>query len=488
MVDENIKKVRFAPSPTGPLHVGGVRTTLFNYLFAKKYGAKLVLRVEDTDKERSKREWEDQIFENLKWLQIEWDEGPITGGENGPYRQSEREEIYKEHIGSLIKEGKAYYCFCTREELEGYKQNQISLGKAPLYSEKCRDLSKEEIENNLKQNKPYVVRFKSPKEGKITFHDMIRGKIEFDCSTIGDFVIAKDERTPLYNIACVIDDYKMGITHLIRGEEHISNTPKQILLLEAFNYPRPKYAHIPLILGPDKKKLSKRLSSTSISEYRQLGYLPQALTNFIAFLGWNPGTEKEVYSMDELIKDFDIEKVQKSGAIFNIDKLDWLNGVHIRRKSLEQITNLCIPYLEEAGYLKDGMPVQWIQKAVGLYHERLKKLSEIAEFLDYIFKEEIEYPKELLKWKDMSEEDLKESIDKNYEILSKIDESDFNKEYIFQNLLKEADQMKNRGYLLWPLRVSLTGKKFSAGPADIAEVLGKERALKRLNKAKQLLK
>lgn len=344
-------RVRIAPSPTGPLHIGTARTALFNYLFAKKYKGSFILRIEDTDVERSKKEFERDIMENLRWLGIEWDEGPDVGGNFGPYRQSERREIYKKYLTKLLQEGKAYYCFCTKEELEAEKQYLLSIGQPPVYSGKCANLPKEKVKEFLDQKKPSVIRFKTPIK-KVVFEDLIRGKIEIDSALIGDIVIAKDLENPLYNFACVIDDFEMKITHVIRGEDHLSNTPKQILIQEALGFPSPKYAHLPLILGPDRSKLSKRHGATSIAEYKKQGFLPEALVNFIAFLGWHPETERYIYSMAGLIKDFSLERIQKSGAVFNIKRLEFLNGFYIRQKSVDKLTELCLPYLIESGLIE----------------------------------------------------------------------------------------------------------------------------------------
>ena len=543
-------RVRFAPSPTGFLHVGGVRTALFNYLFAKKNGGKMILRIEDTDTERSKKEFEDSIIEGLKWLGINWDEGPTFAsseretkelsifppkadpsmadnfqsskksknkkyiGNYGPYRQSERKNIYKKYITKLLKENKAYYCFCTKEELEAKRQEQISRGIPPHYDGKCSNLSHKEIEKKLNKKQPFVIRIKIPKK-KISFIDMIRGKVEFDTSFLGDIVIAKDIENPLYNLASVIDDFEMNITHIIRGEDHLSNTPKQILIQEALGFKHPFYAHIPLILGPDRSKLSKRHGAVAIIEYKEEGYLAEALINFLAFLGWNPGTKKEIYSLPELIKDFSIEKIQKSGAIFNIKKLDYLNGFYIRKKSLKELTKLCIPYFLEKGFLKPiikseqyppaygGMNIlqffeivetkekvnfDHLKKIVSLYQERLKKISEITDFTDFFFKDKLSYQKNLLLWKDSTEDKIKFSLDNLLNILNKIKATDWNKQNIKNVLMVEAEKIGDRGILLWPLRIALTGKKFSAGPFEIAEILGKEKTLKRIKIAKEKLK
>ncbi|MDO8424386.1 MAG: glutamate--tRNA ligase [bacterium] len=480
-------RTRFAPSPTGVLHVGGARTALFNYLFAKKSQGSFVLRIEDTDLERSLPEFEKDILESLKWLGIEYDEGPDTKDTLGPYRQRERLEIYEKYLKKLLEEDKAYYCFCSEDELEAQRQDQQSRGEAPKYSGKCRNLSKKEAENRLKEGKPSIIRFKVPPQ-KIKFKDIIRGEVEFDNSLTGDIVIAKSLKIPLYNFAVVIDDFEMKISHVIRGEEHLSNTPKQIALQEALGLPRPQYAHLPLILAPDRSKLSKRHGAVSVSEYRKEGYLPETLINFISFLGWNPGGEREIYAMNSLVKEFSLDRIQKGGAIFNIQRLDYLNGFYIRQKSIERLTELCLPYLIEAGLMSPGNQTTSLPKIISLYQERLKKLSEITEFVDFFLKDNLTYDKALLKWKDMSDKEILYSLEQLEKMLAEISENDWAKETLEDILLPEAEKIGDRGRLLWPLRVALSGKKASAGPFEIAEALGREKTLKRIKEARTLIK
>lgn len=344
-------RTRYAPAPTGFLHIGGARTALFNYLFARGQQGVFVLRVEDTDIERSKSEFEKDILENLKWLGIEWDEGPDISGQYGPYRQRERIDIYKKYLKKLLDENKAYYCFCSEEELEAQRQYQMSLGESPRYSGKCSKLPSSEVKKYLSEGRSHIIRFRvQPKI--IKFNDLIREELEFDTGLIGDFSIAKDIETPLYNLAVVIDDFEMRISHVIRGEDLLPNIPKQILLQEALGFTTPKYAHSPLILGADRSKLSKRHGAGAIFEYKKAGYLPEAMVNFMAFLGWNPGEEREIYSLPSLIKEFSLERVQKGGAIFNIKRLDFLNGFYIRQRSVEKLTELCLPYLIESGLIE----------------------------------------------------------------------------------------------------------------------------------------
>lgn len=497
-------RTRFAPSPTGFMHIGSVRTALFNYLFAKQNKGAFILRIEDTDLERSKKEFEEGIYDSLKWLGINWDEGPDIGGKYGPYRQTERTEIYKKYLKQLLAEGKAYYCFCSTEELEAKRQDQMARGLAPRYDRKCSTLSNEEIKKNLKENKKFVIRLRVS-EKKIHFNDVIRGKIEVDSRMIGDFVIAKGLTTPLFYLAGVIDDQEMAITHIIRGEEHISNTPKQILIQEALGFKKPIYGHIPLILAPDRSKLSKRHGAVSAIEYKKVGYLPEAVINFLAFLGWNPGTEKEFFSLKQLINEFLLENVQKGGAIFDQKKLDFLNGFYLRQKSLTALTEICIPYLVDGGLIDfngtkekilksyrivdtgEKISFEIIEKIISLYQARLKRLDEVVSLTDFFFKKELSYPKELLKWQAMSEKDLVDTINKLEIIITGIENKNWDLKNLQNVLLLESEQMQNKGYLLWPLRVALTGKEFSAGPFEIAEILGREAVLNRIKKAKELI-
>jgi nondiscriminating glutamyl-tRNA synthetase len=501
-------RTRIAPSPTGFLHIGTARTALFNYLFAKKNQGSFILRIEDTDLERSNVKFEEDIMESLKWLGIEWSEGPDIGGDFGPYRQSQKVDNYTKYLEKLLNEGKAYYCFCTEEELEAQREYAMSIGQSWHYNGKCAQLSKEEVKKMMAEGKSSIIRFRAPVK-KVKFNDLIRGEIEFDADLIGDFSLAKDLKTPLYNFAVVVDDFEMEISHIIRGEDHLSNTPKQILIQEALGFPQPEYAHLPLILDQDRKKMSKRQGTIAIAEYKKEGFLPEALVNFMAFLGWNPGTEREIYAMPSLIKDFSLENIQKGGAVFNIKKLESLNGFYIRQKSIEKLTELCIPYLIGANLLKSheekekfhlGKPhfeiiatkeiieLSVLEKIVGLYQERLKKLSEISELIDFFFKDKLEYDKSLLKWGEMTDKEIYQSLDKLEKIFDKIKDSDWKKEELEKQIMPEAEKMGDRGQLLWPFRVVLTGKEASAGPFEIAEILGKEKIIERLKWGRGLLK
>jgi len=502
-------RTRFAPSPTGFFHIGSARTALFNYLWAKKNQGTFILRIEDTDRERYKKEFEEDILESLKWLGIIWDEGPIQKkdeeqttnsyvGEYGPYRQSERKEIYKKYIKKLYNEGFLYWCFCTKEELEAQKQDQAARGETPRYKGRCRNLSQSEIEQFKKEGKRGVLRFKTPNK-ILKIKDLIRGEIVFDTSILGDFVVAKDFETPLYNLACVIDDAEMRVNYIIRGEDHISNTPKQILIQEALGFPRPKYAHIPLILSKERTKISKREGGLTIKELKEEGYLPEAIINFIALLGWNPDTEEEFFTMEELIEKFSIEKIQKSPATFNKERLDFVNGYYIRNLPVEDIAERTIPFFQKSGILKkikngaiskiqinetkEVVDISYLIKVVSLFQERVKKLSEFPLMADFFFKKELPYKKELLLWKNFSFSDIQKSLKICYNLLEKLSENDWYKEKIQEVLFKEAEKTEERGLIFWPFRVALSGKEASPPPFDIAEVLGKEKTLKRIDLA-----
>ncbi|HUS49163.1 MAG TPA: glutamate--tRNA ligase [Candidatus Paceibacterota bacterium] len=482
-------RVRLAPSPTGLFHLGNARTGLFNYLFARKAGGKFVLRIEDTDKERSKKEYENTILEGLKFLGIEWDEGPGTNGFLGPYRQSERLEIYEKYLRQLLEEEKAYYCFCSSEEIEAQKEEMIARGVPPKYSGKCRDLSKSTLETYLEEGKEVTIRIKMPNK-VIKFEDIIRGEVEFDLSLIGDIVIAKSLKEPLYNFAVVIDDYLMKITHVIRGEDHISNTPKQIAIQEALGLPRPNYAHLPMILGPDRSKLSKRHGAMALTDYRKMGYLPEAIINFLVFLGWHPIGNEEILSLEELINKFDLERVQKGGAIFNIKRLDWFNAQYLKKMSSEELMDRVVDYIKNfspAPEIIKEYGIDYIKKVIDIELPRMNKLSDLIDLSDFFFKKKIEYPIELLKWKDMTDTELTKSLQDSLNILEKIKESEFNRinlQIKFYSFIDEdLNYEGNKGKLLWPLRAALSGKKASPGPFEIAEVLGKEESIKRLKQA-----
>ncbi len=486
-------RVRMAPSPTGFLHIGTARTTLFNWLFARSQGGSFILRIEDTDKERSTKQFEENILHGLRALGFDWDEGPDVGGLYGPYRQSERIPVYKKYLELLLAKDKAYRCFCTKEELEAQAQEMTSRGEIPHYRGTCSNLSKEQIEANVAKSKPSVIRVRMPGR-KISFDDMIRGKVTFDTSLFGDIIIAKTTDEPLYNFAVVVDDYEMKITHVIRGEEHLSNTPKQIVLQEALGFPQIRFAHLPLILDSDRTKLSKRKgTTTSVDEYFQEGYVPEALINFIALLGWHPSGDKELFTLDELIKEFSINRVQKTGAVFNAKRLDWLNNYYLRKKTAKELVALAEPFYEKAGLMhstkpgtyrtiddSDAFDGAYVEQVIGLALERAQKLSDFPELTDFFFAIP-SYESKLLQWRDMSLEQVKLKLGAISQALQGLDAAAFTKETVSDRIatLYGAD----RGEILWPLRVALSGKQFSPGPFEIAAILGKERVMERIRLA-----
>jgi len=465
-------RVRFAPSPTGYLHIGGLRTYLYNWLFAKQNKGKIILRIEDTDRQRHVEGAAESLINTLKQINLPWDEGPFF--------QSQKVGNYRSLAQKLVDYDKAYYCFCTSEELEKTRQEQITKKIPPQYNRHCRNLTEKQIKEKLSSGKPYVIRLKVPEQGTIKFKDLIRGSVEFNLKTIDDQVLLKSDRWPTYHLANVVDDHYINITHVIRGEEWLPSIPKHILIYQAFKWSIPEFAHVPLLLNPDHSKLSKRQGDVAVEDYLAQGYLPQTLINFLALLGWNPGTEQEVFSLKQLIKEFSIKRIQKSGAIFNRKKLDWLNGHYIRKISLKGLTKLCLPYLIQTGLIKKGeYKLKKVKKIIALEQERLKRLDEIGELTDFFFKE-IEYNPELLLWKKSTLIEVKEILKQVKNLLNKIPSSSFKDKKIFKNLSILAKE-KGTGQVFWPLRVCLSGKKASPPPENIAEILGKEQTLQRID-------
>ncbi|MBI4272916.1 glutamate--tRNA ligase [Candidatus Uhrbacteria bacterium] len=482
-------RTRIAPSPTGFFHIGTARTALFNYLFAKKNNGSFIVRIEDTDKERSKPEFERDILEGLTWLGMQWDEGPDKKGEYGPYHQSERFALYRRYLEELNNKSLLYKCYCTKEELEEEREMQVLSRQPPRYSGKCSARTAAEQHALEKEGRTSTLRFRIERNRKLTIKDHIRGDLTFDTDILDDFIIAKDFDTPLYNFAVVIDDHLMKISHIIRGEEHISNVPKQALLAEALDFSTPEFAHLPLILNPDRTKLSKRQNKVSLLEYRTDGYLSEALINFMVLLGWNPGGDREIFTLAELEEIFDLTRVNKSGSIFDTHKLDWFNAHYIREMDISKLTSLCTPYFISAGYLTEKEASAKhedakIEKIVDLERERIHKISEIPLHTSYFFLTDVEYDDHLLLWKNTSPQATQEGLRIAEKVLLSLDESDFTASKIEQKL-KQAiveGKLKN-GVVLWPLRVSLTGLAASPSPFDVAAILGKKKTLERVSHA-----
>ena len=469
-------KTRFAPSPTGNLHIGGLRTALYNYLTAKSMGGEFVLRIEDTDQARYQKGSEQEIFDALQWTGIKYD------NEDNVIYQSSRTKIYAKYAQELLDKGLAYYCFCTSDRLDDMRKKQIKAKQAPKYDRHCLNLSAEEIKSKLNAGEKYVIRMKIP-QGETRFTDIIRGEVKFNHSEIDDQILIKSDGFPTYHLANVVDDHEMKITHVIRAEEWLPSTPKHILLYKAFGWQIPKFAHIPLVLAPDKTKLSKRHGATSVMEFKKLGYLPQALINYLALLGWNPGDEREIFSLKELIKEFDLTKVHQAGAIFDIVKLDWMNGEYIRQLPIEKLTKLCLPYLQIDTKTLNHLntkPSNYIQKVISLEQNRISKLSEIKELTKYFFNKP-EYDKKLLMWKKSDLTDAKLMLEFINTELEKIKEKNWNLDNLQNTIIEtiKAKEYKN-GNVLWPMRVALSGAEKSPSPFEIAEVLGKEKTLERI--------
>ncbi|MFH1710595.1 MAG: glutamate--tRNA ligase, partial [bacterium] len=383
MANQELVRVRFAPSPTGFLHIGGARTALYNWLFAKANKGTFILRIEDTDRTRSTEEAVKAILDGLEWLGLDWNEGPGIGGDFGPYFQTERLSIYKDWADKLVKENKAYYCFCTPEELEEERKLAAQRKEAPKYNAKCRELAASEVEKLSGSGKPKVLRFKLPMTGITKVNDMIRGEVSFENELLDDFVMIKSDGFPTYNFAAVVDDHLMRISHVIRGDDHLSNTPRQILLYHAFGLIPPRFAHIPMIMGTDRTRLSKRHGATSVIEYNALGYLPEAVVNYIARLGWGH-KDQEIFSIQELIEKFSVEKVQKTSAIFDTTKLNWLNAHYIKNSSIERVVSLAMPFIERS---YPGTDKAYAEKVVKCLQDRLKTIAEIVPLSDYFFKD-----------------------------------------------------------------------------------------------------
>lgn len=455
-------RVRIAPSPTGYLHIGTARTALFNWLFARHASeGKFILRIEDTDTERSEKKFEDDIIAGLEWLGLKWDEF---------YKQSDRTKIYSKYIQKILDSGKAFWCYHSEEELEKERQEQVTGKNVPAHF--CN--YKLQTTNQKPENERGIIRLKVDPESdrKIAFDDIIKGRIEFEEKLFGDFSIAKDEEHALYHFAVVVDDYETDITHVIRGEDHIANTAKHILIQEALGFDQPQYAHMPMILAEDRSKLSKRHGAVGLIEYKNMGYLPDAIVNFLAILGWHPDkSDNEIFTKNEAIEQFALEKVHKSGAIFDIKKLNWINSQYIKMENDEGLTKLVVPFVEKH-FGKQSKDL--IMKIAPLLRERLEYLDQVKEF--HFFFKEPAYDKELLRWKSASDQEVKESLEQVKKIIEEIGVEDKHK------LVEKLDALypNNRGLAYWPFRVALTGEKASPDPIDIAYILGKQKTLERV--------
>lgn len=477
-------RVRYAPSPTGHLHIGNARTALFNYLYAKHYGGKVILRTEDTDEKRNVEGGEESQMTFLKWLGIHWDEGPDLGGDYGPYRQTERLDLYDKYVEDLMSRGLAYKCYMTEEELEQEREAQRAKGQVPKYSGAHRNLTEEQITQFEAEGRKPSIRFRVPEGRTYTFRDMVRGNITFEASDFGDWVIVKKNGIPTYNFAVAIDDHLMEISHVLRGEEHISNTPKQMMIFEAFDWEVPSYGHMTLILNEERKKLSKRDEHIIqfIEQYRDLGYLPEAMFNFISLLGWSPGGEEEIFDKPTLIDIFDPDRLSTSPAIFDQQKLTWMNNEYIKAADRERVIDLALPYLIEAGKLPEDMDEEkrnWAKQLIELYQEQLRYGAEITELTELFFKDDITYNEEA--WEVLQGEQVPEVLQVFTDKLIHLDE--YNKDEIKAQFKATQKETGHRGKRLFmPIRVAVTGQAHGPELPLAIELLGKDIVLGRLDK------
>ncbi|WP_077623942.1 glutamate--tRNA ligase [Sediminibacillus massiliensis] len=481
----NEVRVRYAPSPTGHLHIGNARTALFNYLYARHLGGKFIIRTEDTDDKRNVAGGEESQLSYLKWLGIEWDEGPDIGGEYGPYRQTERLELYNKYVDELLEKGLAYKCYMTEEELEQEREEQRAQGQVPKYSGAHSNLSAEEIESFEAEGRKPSIRFRVPKDVTYKFQDIVRGEITFESGDFGDWVIVKKNGMPTYNFAVVIDDYLMKISHVMRGEEHISNTPKQMMIYDAFQWEAPQFGHMTLILNENRKKLSKRDEHILqfIEQYKNLGYLPEALFNFITLLGWSPVGEEEIFTKEDFIEIFDPERLSTSPAIFDPQKLKWMNNQYIKAADFDQVVKLSLPHLIHAEKLPANMDEtqeEWALELIGLYKEQLSYGAEIVELTELFFQREIQYSPEALAV--LREEQVPEVLTVYAEKLSAIEE--FSPDAIKAEIKATQKETKQKGKKLFmPIRVATTGQVHGPELPNAIHLLGKETVLSRLRAA-----
>ncbi|MBB6451433.1 nondiscriminating glutamyl-tRNA synthetase [Geomicrobium halophilum] len=484
-------RVRFAPSPTGHLHIGGARQALFNYLFARHHNGKFIVRIEDTDQARNIEDATDKLMQSLKWLGLDWDESIENGGPYAPYRSSERFGIYEKYLKQLIEEKKAYYCYMTTEELEAEREAQVARGEMPMYSGRDRDLTREQQQAYEEQGIQPVVRFRVPDdEDSVVIDDVIRGEVSFDTDGIGDFVIARSDGVPTYNFAVVIDDYLMKISHVIRGEEHLSNAPRQALLYNAYGLEQPRFAHAPLILNEDRQKMSKRDETIMqfVEQYRDSGYLPEALLNFLALLGWSPGSEEEIFTMDELIEKFSLDRVSKAPAVFDKDKLAWVNNRYMKDADPERLTDLVIPHLQKADQLDENYTNEdreWLKKLVEIYQEQMHYAEEFVELTSLFFQSTISY-----------EGDARTVLSDDHvpEVMASFSEQLNNVETFEAPEIKKAIKatQKETGHkgkqLFMPIRAAVTGQTHGPELPQAIALLGKETVQARLEEARHLEK
>ena len=474
------------PSPTGALHIGNARTALYNYLLARKTGGSYILRIADTARDRSRPEFEKTIFEGFRWLGIEWDEGPEIGGDYGPYRQSERIDLHREWLGKLIDLGWIYRCFCTPQELADERRRAQVEKRPPKYSGKCRNLSEAETRRRLDAGEDAAYRFRvQPRT--VEYRDLVLGGVREDAGLWGDFVVCRSNCSPLLNFAVVVDDHTMEITDVVRGADHISNTFRQIVVYEALGIPPPRFAHLPLILNRKKQKLSKRDGSVSVEEYLARGYLPEAVRNFIALLGWNPGDEREMFSLEELVREYSLDRVSSANPIYDIGKLDWFNGVYMRGMTVEKLASRARPFVESAGLNIGSGGNGYFERAVGLEQERVKKLTDFGEALAFFFQDEVDPDMKFLVRKKGTADETAHALQKVLAAIREhgVDDSKVSESYL-RGLANELGW--KAGELFMPIRVAITGSRATPPLFETMQVLGEERVTSRLSRAIALLR
>jgi glutamyl-tRNA synthetase len=477
-------RVRYAPSPTGYPHVGNIRTALFNWLFARHSGGSFIVRIEDTDVTRKIEGAVEAILDGLSWLGLDWDEGPDVGGEFGPYFQSQRLDLYRDAAERLLSQGDAYYCYCSSQRLEEMRAEQVK-HKQPLgYDRHCRHLSREEQSRKEAEGITPVIRFKTPLDGQTRFNDLIRGEVVFENNTIDDFVLLKSDGYPTYHLANVVDDHLMEISHVLRAEEWLSSTPRHLFLYQALGFEPPQFAHLPMLLGTDRAKLSKRHGAVSITDYREQGYLPEAMVNFLALLGWSLDDKTELLSRQELINNFSLERVSRTAAIFNHEKLYWMNGVFLRELSHEDLLQKIMPFLENGLPKEVNRPIskEYVSRIVPLTRERINTLAEAATYANFFFLDKLEYDASLLIGKNMTIETTLRALKAAQEKLSLLESFDYD---LLEGTLRPlADELGlNAGQLFSPLRVATTGRTAAPPLFETMVVLGKERCLERIRVA-----
>lgn len=513
-MNPSVLRVRFAPSPTGYLHVGGLRTALYNYLFARRQGGVYALRIEDTDQSRFVEGAVESLFRSLTLLGVRHDEGIflkdesldgvtrqserypdiVERGAYGPYIQSERLPLYRQYADELLASGKAYRCFCTSARLEEMRALQMAEKRAPKYDRHCRNLGAEEVASLMALGTPSVIRLAVPDDRDIVFQDSVRGEVRISADAFDDQVLIKSDGFPTYHLANVVDDHLMEITDVIRGEEWLPSTPKHILLYEAFGWAAPRFAHLPLLLNPDKSKLSKRQGDVAVEDYLAKGYLKEALINFVAFLGWNPGhgETQEIFSLEELVEKFDLSNVHKAGAVFDMQKLDWLNGEYIKRLTIDELLERARPFFESKEFFRSWQSAHadlpeaeqsaFMKRVLVIEQDRLAKLADVGEQNPFFFASALEYDRDLLRWKENTGAETADALSRSLDLLEAQGDDVWSDHAALERLLLEAAGEK-RGDFLWPLRVALSGVAKSPSPFDCAWVLGRETSLERLRQA-----